>query len=130
MMVAPKVLKNALDLDTWLHANLMYWWFDILKNGYPDVIFYDPSVCVSLEIPNLTMFKLTLSSLKLNSNVWISVLDHQSWWRENNIKALEENVWGKDGIKVWEAKETRLLVFIIWHEVHFTLLVGDTQSRR
>ena len=38
-MVALKVLKNALDLETWLDTNLMYWWFDILKDQYPDVIF-------------------------------------------------------------------------------------------
>ena len=49
-MVAPKVLKIVLDLDTWLNTNLMYWWFDILKDRYLDVIFYDPSVCVSFCI--------------------------------------------------------------------------------
>ena len=128
--VTSKVLKNALKLDTWLDTNLMYWWFDVIKDRYANVIFYNHSVCVSLKIANFTMFKLTISSCGLSPNVWIFVFYHQSWWRENKIKALKENIWGKDRIEAWEAKEKRLLVFIIWHEAHFTLFVGNTQERR
>ncbi|RWR90954.1 protein MAIN-LIKE 2-like protein isoform X2 [Cinnamomum micranthum f. kanehirae] len=42
-MVTPKVLKNALELDSWLDTNLMYWWINVKKDRYLDVILYNPS---------------------------------------------------------------------------------------
>lgn len=49
---------------------------------------------------------------------------------KNNTKSLEENAFGADGSKVWVTRERRNLVFIIWHEQHFTLLVGYTNEKR
>lgn len=46
-MVSAEALKKALDEQTWFDTNIMYWWFEMLKEQYPDVHFYNPSICVS-----------------------------------------------------------------------------------
>ena len=46
-LVSEKALKNVLAEGTWLDTNLMYWWFEVIKDRYPHVFFYDPGVCGS-----------------------------------------------------------------------------------
>ena len=120
-------MKKALDAGTWFDTNIMYWWFEVLKDRYPDVYFYDPSAFVSSGCR--THLHLLLH---VYFRYWLIILflSMQSWWRSNNTKALQDNVWGRDGTKVWEASKKRLLIFIMWHEHHFTLLVGYNEERR
>ena len=124
-MVSAGALKKALDAGTWFDKNIMYWWFEVLKDRYLDVYFYDPSVCVSSGCR--THLNLLLH---VYFRYWLIILflSMQSWWRSNNTKALQDNVWGKDGTKVWEASQKQLLIFIMWHEHHFTLLVGYNEE--
>lgn len=53
----------------------------------------------------------------------------QSWWR-SGIDIAYESVFGKHGHRVWEAREARTLVFIVYHRSHFALLVGYVDERR
>lgn len=39
-------------------------------------------------------------------------------------------MFGKQGHRVWDAKEARTLVFIVYHRSHFTLLVGYVDEKR
>ena len=53
----------------------------------------------------------------------------QSWWRDGSDTAVEA-VFGKQGHKMWDAKEVCTLVFIIYHRSYFTLLVGYVDEKR
>ena len=53
----------------------------------------------------------------------------QSWWR-NGCDTAVESVFGKQGHRVWDAKEACTLVFIVYRRSHFTLLVGYVDEGR
>ena len=47
-MVSSKYLKKALEEGTWLDTNLIYYYFEIMREGCPTAFISNPSISVSL----------------------------------------------------------------------------------
>ncbi|RWR88564.1 Ulp1 protease family, catalytic domain-containing protein [Cinnamomum micranthum f. kanehirae] len=52
-----------------------------------------------------------------------------SWWSDGSDSAVEA-VFGKHEHRVWDAREARTLIFIVYHRSHFSLLVGLVDEKR
>ncbi|RWR84951.1 hypothetical protein CKAN_01378700 [Cinnamomum micranthum f. kanehirae] len=44
-MISSNDLKKALNEGTWLDTNLMYYYFEIMREGCPTAFIADPSIC-------------------------------------------------------------------------------------